>query len=192
MSASLFPTINCLSFVAYSGARIVADTTYVTGQPSSPAYQAIANAGIKSVVCVRKPGEPHTPPPYPPPPPFDDGEAAELAKYGVSYQNIPITRDMTQAQFDASATEAALAFLRNISRGSALIHCSTGDRASSVFAVMLILLGQRPDAVIEYAINSLLLANAQIVALVRGYRPAEAAVAEMREAAAATSFRMPS
>src|SRR5665213_2112061 len=30
-----FPTINCLAFVAYSGARIVDGAWYVTGQPST-------------------------------------------------------------------------------------------------------------------------------------------------------------
>lgn len=48
MSAYSFATINSLAFVAYSGARIVRDRCYVTGQPSTPAYAAIAAAGIKS------------------------------------------------------------------------------------------------------------------------------------------------
>ena len=63
-----FPTINCLAFVAYSGARIVNESWYVTGQPSTPAYAAIAAAGIKAVVCVRQPGEPVAPPPVAPVP----------------------------------------------------------------------------------------------------------------------------
>src|SRR5665213_2109793 len=129
-----FPTINCLAFVAYSGARIVDGAWYVTGQPSTPAYAAIAAAGIKAVVCVRQPGEPVAPPPVPPPPPFDTGEAAALAALHVSYTNIPITRTMTQAQFNIAATQAAIAYLNAIAQGPGLIHCSTGDRASSVFA----------------------------------------------------------
>ena len=166
------PAINCLAFVAYSGARIVAARFYVTGQPSSPAYAAIAAAGIGSVVCVRQPGEAVAPPPVPPPPPFDTTEAAALEALGVSYQNVPITRTMTQAQFDVAATEAALALLSNSVQGPALIHCSTGDRASSVFAALLIAAGgwSNTDAA-DYATNSLLLANPSMIALVQGYAP---------------------
>ncbi len=109
MSAYPLPMINSLAFVAYSGARIVLDRYYVTGQSSTPAYAAIAVAGIKSVICVRQPGEPAVPPPVPSVTPFDAGEAAELAKLGVSYQNIPITREMAQQQFDSAATQVALA-----------------------------------------------------------------------------------
>jgi protein tyrosine phosphatase (PTP) superfamily phosphohydrolase (DUF442 family) len=186
VSAYPFPTINCLAFVAYSGARIVLDRYYVTGQPSSQAYPAIAGAGIKSVVCVRQPGEPATPPPVPPPPPFDTQEAAELAKLGVSYLNIPITREMTQAQFDTSATQAALALLNNAVWGPALIHCSTGDRASSVFAVVLIVAaGLSNSDAADYAENCLLLANPNMVELVLGYRPPPAMAEQIRKSAAA-------
>jgi protein tyrosine phosphatase (PTP) superfamily phosphohydrolase (DUF442 family) len=185
-----FSTINCLAFVAYSGARIVLNRYYVTGQPSSQAYPAIAGAGIKSVVCVRQPGEPATPPPVPPPPPFDTQEAAELTKLGVSYLNIPITREMTQAQFDTSATQAALALLNNAAQGPALIHCSTGDRASSVFAVVLIVAaGLSNSDAVDYAQNSLLLANPNMIQLVRGYTPPPAMAEQIRESAAASSLR---
>jgi len=183
MSAPQLPTINCLAFVAYSGARIVYGRYYVTGQPSTPAYAAIAAAGIKSVVCVREPGEPAAPPPVPPPPPFDTNEAAELAQLGVTYQNIPITRTMTQAQFDTAATQAALAFLESLAQGPALIHCSTGDRASSAFAVALIGAGMSNADAVAYATNSLLLANSSMIALVQGYTPPQTAVAQIRNAA---------
>ncbi len=188
MSAYPFPTINCLAFVAYSGARIVLDRFYVTGQPSSPAYAAIASAGIKSVLCVREPGEGSVPPPVPPPPPFDTTEAAQLANLGVSYQNIPIERTMTQPQFNAAATQAAVSLLRSEIQGPALIHCSTGDRASSVFAVLLIAVAGFTNAdAVDYATNSLLLANANIIALVRGYTLPQAMEGHVREAGASFS-----
>ena len=181
-----FPTINCLAFVAYSGARIVLDRFYVTGQPSSPAYAAIAAAGITSVVCVRQPGEPVAPPPVPPPPPFDTTEAAVLTQLGVSYQDIPITRTMSQQQFDVAATEAALALLSNSLQGPALIHCSTGDRASSVFAVLLILAaGLSNSDAADYARNDLLLANPNMVELVMGYTPPQTMATRIQAAAAA-------
>jgi protein tyrosine phosphatase (PTP) superfamily phosphohydrolase (DUF442 family) len=184
MSAFAPPTINCLAFVAYSGARIVYDQYYVTGQPSTPAYAAIATAGITSVICVREPGEAHAPPPVPPPPPFDTNESSELARLGVTYQNIPIERTMTQTQFDAAATQAALAFINRLARGPALIHCSTGDRASSVFAVALILSGISNADAVDYATNSLLLANSSIIALVNGFTASQATLHQHRAGAA--------
>lgn len=183
--ATHLPTINSLAFVAYSGARIVFDQYYVTGQPTAPAYPAIAGAGIRSVICVRQPGEAVAPPPVPPPPPFDTTEASELQRLGVTYQNIPITRTMTQAQFDTAATRAAIALLNNGAAAPAQIHCSTGDRASSVFAVLLILAARFSHAdAVEYATNSLLLANASMIALVRGYHAPADMAAPIRVAAA--------
>ena len=191
MSAYPFPTINSLAFVAYSGARIVLDRYYVTGQPSTPAYAAIAAAGIKSVICVRQPGEPAVPPPVPPVTPFDTAEAAELAKLGVSYQNIPITRGMTQQQFDSAATQAALAMLSS-GPVPTLVHCSTGDRASSVFAVVLILAARFSNSnAADYAINSLLLANPNMIELVLGYAAPQAMAAQIRSAIAAFPGNVP-
>jgi protein tyrosine phosphatase (PTP) superfamily phosphohydrolase (DUF442 family) len=185
MAIPLLPTINNLAFVAYSGARIVFNRYYVTGQPSAFAYPAIPEAGIRSVICVREPGEAVAPPPVPPPPPFDTTEASTLQQLGVSYQNIPITRTMTQAEFNAAATQAAVALLINGAAGPALIHCSTGDRASSAFAVMLILgAGWTNADAADYCINALLLANSSMVALVQGYSAPTEAALEIEEAAA--------
>ena len=124
--------------------------------------------------------------PAPPPPPFDTTEAATLEALGVSYQNIPITRTMSQQQFDVAATEAALALLNNSAQGPALIHCSTGDRASSVFAALLILAGRlsNRDAA-DYATNSLLLANPNMVDLVLGYTAPPSMAPRVKAAAAA-------
>jgi protein tyrosine phosphatase (PTP) superfamily phosphohydrolase (DUF442 family) len=181
-----FPTINCLAFVAYGGARIIYDRFYVTGQPASPAYAAIAGAGITSVVCVRQPGEAVAPPPVPPPPPFDTTEATVLAQLGVAYQNIPITRTMSQQQFDVEATEAAIAILIAFAQGPALIHCSTGDRASSVCAVGLILAaGLSNSDAVDYATNSLLLANSAMIELVLGYTPPASMADRIQTATAA-------
>jgi protein tyrosine phosphatase (PTP) superfamily phosphohydrolase (DUF442 family) len=179
------PTINSLAFVAYSGARIVLDRYYVTGQPSDAAFPAIARAGITSIVCVRQPGEAPPPPPVPAPPPFDLAHERELAqKNGLAFTDIVITRSMTQQQFDVAATEAAFALARNAYRAPALVHCSTGDRASSVFAAMLILLGMPNLEASDFATNQLLLASPEILALVQGYRPSLAATDEIRAAAA--------
>jgi protein tyrosine phosphatase (PTP) superfamily phosphohydrolase (DUF442 family) len=189
MSNYPYPTINDLAFVAYSGARIVFGGLYVTGQPSTEAYQWLAKSpdpGIKSVICVRSPTETQpSAPPYPPVPPFDPQEGAQLGKYGVSYTNeFVIQRGMSQPDFDRIATQAALRMLRN-QEGlrPALIHCSTGDRASSVFAVLLILvLGVSNDDVIDYCTNCLLLANSQVIQSVRNYRVPPSMAAEAQAA----------
>lgn len=186
------PTINSLSFVAYSGARIVLDRYYVTGQPSDAAFPAIAGAGIASIVCVRQPGEAPPPPPVPGPPPFDLAHERRLAEQnGLAYTDIVITRTMTQPQFDVAATEAAFALARNAQRAPALVHCSTGDRASSVFAALLILLGMPNLEASDFAANQLLLASPQILALVQGYRPSLAVTDEIRAAAADTGIALP-
>jgi protein tyrosine phosphatase (PTP) superfamily phosphohydrolase (DUF442 family) len=185
------PTINSLAFVAYSGARIVLDRYYVTGQPSDAAFPAIAAAGITSIVCVRQPGEAPPPPPVPAPPPFDLAHERALAeKHGLSFTDIVITRAMTQPEFDVAATEAAFALARNAHHAPALVHCSTGDRASSVFAAMLILLGMPNLEASDFAANQLLLASPEILALVQGYRPALAATDEIRAAAASSGIAL--
>ena len=188
----LYPTINCLEFVAYSGARIVLNYYYVTGQPSAAAYQGMVDAGVKSVVCVRLPGETVDSPPYPPPPPFSAADAAreqaDLAKLGISFTNVPIERAMSQSQFDDAATTAAMAFLNNARLGPAMVHCSSGDRASSVFAALIIGFGASNREAADYAKNALLLANESIVKLMLGYRPAESLRAHVAEAAAGATF----
>jgi protein tyrosine phosphatase (PTP) superfamily phosphohydrolase (DUF442 family) len=188
----LYPTINCLEFVAYSGARIVLNYYYVTGQPSAAAYQGMVAAGVKSVVCVRLPGEAVESPPYPPPPPFTAADAAreqsDLAKLGISFTNIPIERTMTQPHFDDAASKAAAAFLNNARLGPAMVHCSTGDRASSIFAALIIGFGTSNSEAADYAQNALLLANESIVQLVLGYRPTQSLTADIGEAAAGAAF----
>jgi protein tyrosine phosphatase (PTP) superfamily phosphohydrolase (DUF442 family) len=188
MSNYPYPTINDLAFVAYSGARIVFGGLYVTGQPSREAYpwMAQAPAGIKTVICVRSPTETAPAfPPYPPVPPFDPQEGTELGNLGVSYTNqFVIERTMPQLDFDTKATQAAWKMLRaQENRDPVLIHCSTGDRASSVFAVLLMLVfGVSNADVIDYCTNCLLLANADVIKLVRNYRVPHAMAEEARAA----------
>lgn len=185
------PTINSLAFVAYSGARIVLDRYYVTGQPSDAAFPAIAGAGIRSIVCVRQPGEAPPPPPVPGPPPFDLAHERALAeKNGLAFTDIVITRAMRQQEFDVAATAAALTLARNAAHAPALVHCSTGDRASSVFAAMLVLLGMPNLEAADFAENQLLLASSEIVALVKNYRPAQPVTDEIRAATAATGIAL--
>lgn len=149
----------------YNGCRQVGTQLYVTGQPYPSGYREIAAAGVESVVCVRNPDET-----APPAPPFDFTEVAQLLGLGISFTNLPITHGMPQASFNIEATAAALAMLTSLRRGETLIHCSSGDRASAIFAVALIATGTVNTAdAIAFAKTELLLANPGIVALVQGY-----------------------
>lgn len=174
MATYPYPTINDLTFVAYSGARIVFGGLYVTGQPSAQAYPVMAQqASIRSVICLRSPTETTSvPPPTPPAPVFDTQEQQILNSLGVSYTNaFVIERTMSQQSFNLVATQAALALIENQSGGRpALIHCSTGDRASSVFGVLLLLVYRVSNAeIVDYCTNCLLLANPFMVSLLQNY-----------------------
>jgi protein tyrosine phosphatase (PTP) superfamily phosphohydrolase (DUF442 family) len=112
-------------------------TFYVTSQPiyvwpgTSP-YQAIAEAGIASVLSVRDPAEfilPLTP--------FDLTETDQLILNSVAYSNIPLPHiAMSQAQFNRQALNVAKALNECAQPG--LVHCSSGDRASAAFGCYLI------------------------------------------------------
>ena len=152
------------SLDVYNGCRQIGTQLYVTGQPDSEGYTQIANAGVKWVVCVRNPDETTSPPP------FDDNEAASLLQNGVLYVNVPVTHGMTQGAFNDAATVAVLQLLILQADGPLLIHCSSGDRASAVYAVAMIAVGgaSNQDAA-DYAQEYLLLANQQIIDYVLGY-----------------------
>ena len=82
--------------------------------------------------------------------------------------------------------ELMIAILIAFGQGPALIHCSTGDRASSVCAVALILAtGLSNSDAVEYATNSLLLANPAMIGLVLGYSPPASMADRIQTAVAA-------
>jgi protein tyrosine phosphatase (PTP) superfamily phosphohydrolase (DUF442 family) len=143
-------------------------TFYVTSQPvyiwpgASP-YQAIAQAGIASVLSVRDPAEyvlPLTP--------FDLTETDQLIQNGVAYSNIPLPHiAMSQAQFDRQALNVARALNKCAQPG--LIHCSSGDRASAAFACYLIsYCGFTPKQALSFA-ESLALKNPQFIQYLQAY-----------------------
>jgi protein tyrosine phosphatase (PTP) superfamily phosphohydrolase (DUF442 family) len=110
---------------------------YVTSQPvylwpgASP-YQAIAQAGIRSVLSVRDPAEFISPLV-----PFDLTETDQLVLNSVACSNIPLPHiAMTQAQFNAQGFNIATALNGWLQPG--LMHCSSGDRASAAFGCYLI------------------------------------------------------
>lgn len=150
---------------ANGGCAMVGTTLYVTGQPYTDAYQQITAKGVQWVVCVRNPDE------TTPAPPFDNQEAAALLAYDVLFADVPVTHGETQEQFDDAATMAAVTMLGVLRLGPALIHCSTGDRASAVVAVALIATGTLDNVRAEaFAVQQLLLRKDEIKTYVLNYQ----------------------
>ncbi|MEA2666740.1 MAG: hypothetical protein QOI11_3684 [Candidatus Eremiobacteraeota bacterium] len=135
---------------------------YVTGQPLPDAYAQIASAGIGTVISLRLPNETQ--------PPLDPNEPSELYALNLTYSNLPIAHPMEQGLFDVMATMAALGLLFQGGDEPPLVHCSSGDRASAIFAVMLIAtqLCSTADA-LAFARSSLFLANPDVIANVQHY-----------------------
>jgi protein tyrosine phosphatase (PTP) superfamily phosphohydrolase (DUF442 family) len=168
--SAIAPESTC-SIDAYNGCRMVGNQLYVTGQPYSAGYPQIAAAGVQWVLCVRNPDESAPPPPAPP---FDTNEAATLLALNVLYADVPVTHGMPQAAFNQAATVAAVSMLGLLRLGKTLIHCSSGDRASAVFAVALIATGNATNVeAVAFAKQRLLLSNSDIIAYVLQYQPPE-------------------
>jgi protein tyrosine phosphatase (PTP) superfamily phosphohydrolase (DUF442 family) len=106
---------------------------YVTAQPTDPLGLETANGlGIQSVVCLRDSAETANPPYLP----FDFSEDMTLTTLGMNYVDIPIPHEISQTQFDVRAG-VVLAALERLPQ-PLLMHCSSGDRASALWAVHLI------------------------------------------------------
>ena len=145
-------------------------TFYVTSQPvyiwpgASP-YQAIAQAGITSVLSVRDPAEyvlPLTP--------FDLTETDQLILNGVACSNIPLPHiAMSQTLFDRQGFHIARTL--NEWEKPGLVHCSSGDRASAAFACYLIsFCGFTHTEARDFA-KGLALKNQQFIDYVMAYPP---------------------
>jgi uncharacterized protein (TIGR01244 family) len=108
---------------------------YVTAQPTQPNGLNVASQlGIKSVICLRDAMEGVNPPYLP----FDPEEDMTLLGLGMSFVNIPFphSAELTQDLFNTRA-RAVLAVLNELPQ-PLLIHCSSGDRASALWAIHLI------------------------------------------------------
>jgi protein tyrosine phosphatase (PTP) superfamily phosphohydrolase (DUF442 family) len=143
---------------------------YVTSQPvynniaTQNPYQAIGQAGVKSVLSVRDPMEVTSPAN-----PFDLTEAEQCVLNNVGYTNVPLPHvPMTQQQFNVQAYNAATVI--DEWTKPLLIHCSSGDRASAAFAVYLFAYkGWTNKKAIAYAQKPLALKNAQFIAYVTNF-----------------------
>jgi uncharacterized protein (TIGR01244 family) len=139
----------------------VTGSYYVTGQPVDPqGLDAIKSAGISSVISFRDPTEQG----------YDANESSTLIGMGIGFLNIPIIHGMAQDIFNQQATAFAGCIIRQ--QTPLLIHCSTGDRASGMWAVHMFVNGKIPLATaIQYAQTKLALQNPGIVELVTNYQP---------------------
>lgn len=134
----------------------------VNGQAVNPYAEIAKNA--KSVLSVRDSQEATTQPN-----PFDLSESGQFIINNVAHTNISMPhgvvpsggttpQNMTQAQFDAQAIGAALV-IKSRTR-PLLLHCSTGDRASAVFACfMYAYCGYNNDEALAFATQQLALQN---------------------------------
>ncbi len=129
MTSSTIPPVTKCTIVA-ANCAVFGNSIYVTAQPAANEYAKCAAAGVKTALSVRTPGEKNAPP-------YDFGEPATWQSLGIPFANFPLAHGMSQKEFDVEATMAAL--ILSLTSTSSLIHCSTGDRASSVVAVALVL-----------------------------------------------------
>jgi protein tyrosine phosphatase (PTP) superfamily phosphohydrolase (DUF442 family) len=104
----------------------------VTAQPTEAGLTTASGLGIQSVICLRDATE-AAKPPYPA---FDPEEDTTLTGLGMSFVNIPFPHGISQDQFNIRAG-AVLAVLNQLPQ-PLLMHCSSADRASALWAVHLI------------------------------------------------------
>ncbi|MBC7909141.1 MAG: hypothetical protein H7Y30_01490 [Pyrinomonadaceae bacterium] len=134
---------------------------YVTGQPTDPqGLDDIKQANILSVISFRDPSEQG----------YDLKESSNLIGMGIGFLNFPILHGMEQDVFNRQATAFAECIMQQ--QTPLLIHCSTGDRASAMWAVNLYVNEKiELPAAIEYARNELALQNPGIIQLLTAYEP---------------------
>jgi len=119
---------------------------YLTAQPTEAGLSVANDLGIKSVICLRDAAEPAKPPYLA----FDAEEDTTLTALGMSFANIPFLHGMPHDQFNIRAG-AVLAVLNRLPQ-PLLMHCSSADRASALWAVHLIVdCGLTKDEAISYA-----------------------------------------
>jgi len=124
---------------------------YLTAQPTEAGLTVANGLGIRSVVCLRDATEVANPPYLP----FDANEDLTLTGLGMNFVNIPFPHStvLTQQLFDIRAA-SVLAVLGQLPK-PLLMHCSSGDRASALWAVHLMVnCGLTKQGAIHYAEKS--------------------------------------
>lgn len=105
---------------------------YVTAQPTEAGLAVANQLGIQSVICLRDATEAAKPPYLA----FDPEEDMTLTGLGMSFVNIPFPHGISQDQFNIRAG-AVLAVLNQLPQ-PLLMHCSSADRGSALWAIHLI------------------------------------------------------
>jgi uncharacterized protein (TIGR01244 family) len=123
---------------------------YITAQPTEAGLTVAHDLGIQSVICLRDATEAANPPYLA----FDPEEDTTLTELGMGFANIPFPHGViSQAQFNIRA-RAVLAVLEQLPE-PLLMHCSSADRASALWAVHLIVnCGLSTEEAINYATQS--------------------------------------
>ena len=129
---------------------------YVTAQPTEAGLKVANGIGIKSVICLRDALETA----YMQFLPFDLMEDRTLTGLGMNFVNIPFPHSPTNPQLDISQelfnirAGSVLAVLNQLPQ-PLLMHCSSGDRASALWAIHLMVnCGLTRKEAIEYAHES--------------------------------------
>ena len=113
------------------------DGVFTAAQPSAAQLQALARAGVGTVVDLRAANESRG---------FD--EAAVVAEAGMTYQPIPVTpQTLGAAEFDA-----VRAVLRERGDRPVLVHCASANRVGALLIPYLVLdEGRAPDEALRIA-----------------------------------------
>jgi uncharacterized protein (TIGR01244 family) len=113
---------------------------YTGGQPAEEELDALAAAGVRTVLDTRAPDEYRG---------FDEGRAVREA--GMDYVVLPVTPyTLTPATFDRFRE-----LLKAEERRPVLVHCASGNRVGALLVPYLILdEGRSPDEALELAVAS--------------------------------------
>ena len=96
---------------------------YFSAQPDAATFKAARVNGVDVVINLREPGE------------TDYDEAADAAQAGLVYYQVPVARKGQSLDADAMARISEL--VRQHPGQRMLLHCRTGQRATSWLAVHL-------------------------------------------------------
>lgn len=115
------------------------DGITTAGQPSAPQLEAVAEAGYKTVIDLRTPGE-------------DRGmdEKATVEGLGMHYANLPVQGASGVTYANAAALEKLLAK----APGPVLIHCASGNRVGALLALRAKLDGADNESALALGVAS--------------------------------------
>lgn len=108
---------------------------HTAGQPAPGDWQALAAAGVRTVVNLRTPAELK-----------DRREADEVAAAGLRYVEIPVDGPAAITPENARRLHEALAG----GEGATLVHCASGNRVGGLLALMSAQEGATPNAALAF------------------------------------------